>query len=226
MTTEDKTTLDFLPYTALRDAAVVSIRDAILDGRLKPGQRVLEAEIAGELGVSRAPVREAIRQLESEGLLISRSHRGTYVTALSPRDAREIYSLRAALEALAVMLVVQSGRPEILDQLEELLRRMQAGVNADQMAHVVQTDFEFHETLCRASGNQRLVNIWLSMSVQIRALVSVNDLRYFKPQEIVPRHSSLVAAMRASDAERAMRLLVTDILEAGEHIATSLAASQ
>ena len=135
-------------------------------------------------------------------------------------------ALRAALEALAVILVVQSGQSEILDQLEELLRSMQASVNADHMAGVVQTDFEFHETLCRACGNQRLVNIWLSMSVQIRALVSVNDLRYLKPQEIVPRHSSLVAAMRASDAERAMRLLVTDILEAGEYVATSLAASQ
>ena len=226
MTTVEKTTLNFLPYTALRDAAVVSIREAILEGRLKPGQRVLEVEIAEELGVSRAPVREAIRQLESEGLLVSRSHRGTHVTTLSPQDAKEIYSLRAALEALAVMLVVQSGQIEIVDQLEELLRQMQASVNADQMVRVVQTDFEFHETLCRASGNQRLYNIWRSMSVQIRALVSVNDLRHLKPQEIVPRHSNLVAAMRALDAERAMRLLVTDILEAGEHIATSLAASQ
>ncbi len=220
---DDKTRLDSLPYTALREAVVASIRAAILAGRLKPGQRVLEAELAEELGVSRAPVREAIRQLESEGLLVCKSHRGTHVARVSPQDAREIFSLRAALEGLAVLLVVQSGHPELFDQLEPWLEAMQASVDAGDMAGVIQADFQFHETLCRAAGHQRLLSIWLSMSVQIRALVSVNDLQYFKPQEIVSRHRALVEMMRALDAERAMRLLVKDILEAGEYTASSLA---
>ncbi len=225
MSSEDKITLASLPYTALADAVVMSIREAILQRRLKPGQRVLEVEIAHELGVSRAPVREAIRQLESEGLLVSRSHRGTYVATVSAQDAREIFSLRAALEALAVMLVVRSGQSECLDELEELLDTMQAKVDANDLAGMVATDFQFHEALCRAAGHQRLLNIWLSMSVQIRALVSVNDLQYFRPQEIVSRHRAVMAAMFARDAEQAMRLLASDIIEAGEQTATSVAAS-
>ena len=118
-------TSNTLPYKALRDAAVLRIREAILQGRLKPGQRILEADMAQELGISRAPIREAIRQLESEGLVVSRAHRGTYVTTLSSQDAREIFSLRAALEGLAIMLVAQSRNAEAGRSQEDRQRKGQ-----------------------------------------------------------------------------------------------------
>jgi DNA-binding GntR family transcriptional regulator len=220
-----ETTSNALPYKALRDAAVLRIREAILQGKLKPGQRILEVEMAKELGISRAPVREAIRQLEHEGLVVSTAHRGTYVMALSPQDAKEIFSLRAALEGLAIMLVVQSRNAEVLDQLDKSVDEMQACVEND-MEGVVQADFRFHEILCRAANHQRLLDIWSSMSVQIRALLSITDLQYLGPSEVVPRHRALLEAMRASEAERAMWLLINDILKAGEYAAASLAASQ
>jgi len=215
-----------LPYKALRDAAVLRIREAILQGRLKPGQRILEVEMAKELGISRAPVREAIRQLGSEGLVVSMAHRGTYVTSLAPQDAREIFSLRAALEGLAIMLVVQSKNSEVLDRLSEAVDEMQACVEMEDSEGVVQADFRFHEILCRATNHQRLLDIWLSMSVQIRALLSITDLQYLKPHEVVPRHRTLLDVMRASEAERAMWLLTNDIIKAGDYAAASLAASQ
>jgi DNA-binding GntR family transcriptional regulator len=218
-------TSNALPYKALRDAAVLRIREAILQGKLKPGQRILEVEMAKELGISRAPVREAIRQLESEGLVVSRSHRGTYVTTLFSQDATEIFSLRAALEGLAIMLVAQSRNAEVLDQLDQSVDEMQACVEANDMEGVVQADFRFHEILCRAANHQRLLDIWSSMSVQIRALLSITDLQYLKPSEVVPRHRTLLEAMRASEAERAMWLLINDILKAGEYAAARLAAS-
>jgi DNA-binding GntR family transcriptional regulator len=222
----NKAVADSLPYKALRDAAVLRIREAIVQGELKPGQRILEVEMAKKLGISRAPIREAIRQLESEGLVVSMAHRGTYVTMLSPQDAREIFSLRAALEGLAVMLVVQSKNTEIQSRLAKTVDEMQACVEAADSDGVIQADFRFHETLCRAANHQRLLDIWLSMSVQIRALLSITDLQYLKPHEIVPRHRDLLEVMRIADAERAMWLLTNDILKAGEHAAASLAASQ
>jgi len=202
---------------------LLRIRESIVQGRLKPGQRILEVEMAKELGISRAPVREAIRQLKHEGLVVSTAHRGTYVMTLSSQDAKEIFSLRAALEGLAIMLVVQSRNTEVLDKSVEA---MQTCVNANDMEGVIQTDLRFHEILCRAANHQRLLDIWSSMSVQIRALLSITDLQYLGPSEVVPRHRVLLEAMRASEAERAMWLLINDILKVGEYAAASLAASQ
>lgn len=215
-----------LPYTALRDAALLAIRKAIVEGRLSPGQRLFEVEIARELGTSRAPVREALRQLESEGLVTSHPHRGTYVTRLSQQDAREIFSLRAALEGLAVAAIVRDGNAAAMERLGQLLDEMRRRAEEGAASEIARLDFQFHETLCRAANNGRLIDIWLSMSVQIRALVSITDTQYLTPQELVHRHSAVLEAIRARRTERAKRLLIRDILEIGERVAESLAASE
>ncbi len=215
---------DVLPYTALRDAVLIALRAAIVEGKLQPGERLLEAEIAREFGTSRAPLREAIRQLESEGLVVSAPHRGTFVTKLSGEDAREIYCLRAAVEGMAAILVVRSGRTEILDRLDQLLTEMKSCVASGEVERVIQADFRFHEILCQAAGNARLLGVWLSMRTQIRAFVSATSQRYLKPSELVRRHCVVLEAMRAGDAQRAQWLLTGDILEVGEHVAARLAA--
>lgn len=217
---------DALPYTALRDAVLIALRNAIVEGKLKPGERLLETEIAREFGTSRAPLREAIRQLESEGLVVSAPHRGTFVTRLSEQDAREIYCLRAALEGMAAILVVNAGQASVFDRLDQLLAEMRSGVAAGEIERMIQADFQFHETLCEAAGNARLQNVWLSMRTQIRAFVSATSQRYLKPAEVVRRHCAVLDAMRAGDAPRAQWLLTNDILDVGEHVAARVASAE
>src|SRR5688500_3082861 len=110
-----------LKTQVLRHDVADAIRSAIAGGVLKPGQRVLEVELAEELGVSRLPVREAIRQLEHEGLLVSQPHRGTFVAQVTPDDIREMFSLREALESLAARLVAARATPVEVEALQQLV---------------------------------------------------------------------------------------------------------
>jgi DNA-binding GntR family transcriptional regulator len=198
------------------------MRDAIVDGRLKAGQRLSEVELAEELSMSRAPIREALRELEREGLVQSIPHRGTYVTQLSSKDAREIYSLRAATERLALTLAAGSGNPRLLRDLEECISEMEMSAKAGQIGAMVKADFSFHETLCRAANHKRLLDVWLGMRGQIRAFVSVAAMQYLSAADIVKRHELVLDALRAGDVERAARTLADDILQVGEYVASGL----
>ena len=113
-----------VPHKSLREAALAAIRQAISRGDLKPGQRLVESDVAEQMGISRAPVREALRQLETEGLVVSEPHRGTFVAEVSATDLWEIYTLRAAIERLAVRLVTEKASAEMLAQLQQAVADM------------------------------------------------------------------------------------------------------
>jgi DNA-binding GntR family transcriptional regulator len=217
-----ETSLRSLSYTSLRDAAYEAIRDAIVEQRIKAGQRLFETELAEKLGISRAPIREALRELEREGLVQSIPHRGTYVTSLSPQDAREIYSLRAAIEGLAITLAVRSGSKELVSDLERCIADMERSAKDGQLGVMVQADFSFHETLCRAADHKRLLDVWLGMRGQIRAFVSVTAMQYLSPTEIVESHGLVLDAVRKGDPLLASEILADDILQVGEYVAAGL----
>lgn len=212
-----------LPYASLSDAALQCIREAILSGKLKPGQRILEGRIAAELGISRAPVREALRQLQSEGLLVSFPHRGTYVAQFSAQDAYEVYSLRAALEGLAASLVAEKPDARILAALRACVEAMREHAERGEVEKMIEADLRFHETLCHATGHSRLIAVWTSMSTQVRAFVSISARLYLTPQEIVARHQAVLQAIANGQAQNALHLLTSDIREVGQHVASGLA---
>lgn len=213
-----------LPYVALRDAALDSIRKAIIGGKLKPGERILESQIAAQLGISRAPVREAIRQLESEGLLISLPHRGTYVIRFSAQDAYEVYSLRAVLEGFAVSLLASDPDEDVVAQLQECVNTMHQCAEAYNLRGMVEADICFHEILCQAPGHKRLFEVWMGMNTQIRAFVSLTNRQYLAPADIVARHQAVLDAIRAQLPDKARQLLSNDIMEAGQHVVEQLNA--
>lgn len=215
-------TLQSLPYVALSDAALEAIREAIISGKLKPGERILESQIAAELGISRAPVREAIRQLESEGLLVSLPHRGTYVTRFSAQDAYEVYTLRAVLEGFAASLVATNAQENTLVQLQECVDTMRKYAKDNDLHGMIEADMHFHQILCQASQHERLFEVWNSMSLQIRAFVSITNLQYLAPIDIVERHQAVLDAIRTGLPERARQLLSSDILEVGKHVVTQM----
>ena len=218
-------TFRLLPYASLSQAALDSIRDAILTGKLKPGERILESRVAAELGISRAPVREAIRQLASEGLLVCFPHRGTFVAGFSAEDAKEVYSLRAVLEGLAASLVAQDPDKTTLAALEACVGTMQKRAETNDIAGLIEADMRFHETLCVASKHRRLIAVWHSMSTQIRAFVSLSNRQYLTPDNILARHRAVLKAMRDGQGEQARQLLSSDILEIGQYLGARLRTS-
>ena len=214
----EKVSLPEVPHKSLREAAYVAIREAIASGQFKPGQRLVEKALAQQLGISRAPVREALRQLESEGLVVGRPHRGVYVAELSSEDVWEIYTLRAAVEGLAVRLVARQVEPEVVEELGDLVRKMRVAAERGRREELSQLDMRFHEVLCRAASHRRLLEAWQSMYAQARMLVSMIALREMLPARLVRHHEEVTDAIRRGDPAEAERLLTSHILAIGERV--------
>ena len=207
-----------VPHKSLREAALSAIRQAISGGDLKPGQRLVESDIAEQMGISRAPVREALRQLETEGLVVSEPHRGAFVTELSATDLWEIYTLRAAIESLAVRLVTEKASAEMLAQLQQAVADMAQAAHEGDLTHLADLDMSFHETLCRASGHSRLLAAWLSMIAQIRIFIDLTNTLYLPADEVVDLHTEVVEHIKNGRAEEAGQALARHILETGKRI--------
>jgi DNA-binding GntR family transcriptional regulator len=148
------------------------LREAIVFDRLKPGQRILEREIAEVMQTSRGPVRDALRLLENEGLVERRAHRGSFVIEFSLDDAEEIYSLREAIESVAVKYLIMRATAADLDELNSFVQnmaaRIEAGIDLDEAAEL---DLAFHRALCRISGHRRALAAWEALSSQTRVLL-------------------------------------------------------
>jgi DNA-binding GntR family transcriptional regulator len=191
----------------LSDYVADQLRQAILAGQLKPNERLVEQEVAKRLQTSRGPVRDGIKRLESEGLVVRQSHRGAFVSQLHLEDFLEIYTLRETLETLAIQWTIQNASDSQLDRLTDIVSAMQSMSHHDyNQGEATDLDLAFHHTLCQISGHKRVVNVWESMSGQIRLVVlkhrltHPDDLR----QHSVTWHGQIVAALRNRDAEQAV----------------------
>ncbi len=192
------------------DRVYLAVRRGILDGGRALGSRLREEELAGELGVSRTPVREALRRLESDGLVVLQPHRGAVVAQYDEDDLEEIFGLRALLEGFGARRAASRiGAPE-LDRLDELCDRMEAQVARPRpdLDEVSALNLDLHQSVLAAAGNSRLVAL-LSTVVQV-PLVQRTFQRY-SPAALsrsMGHHRELVAALRAGDglwAESVMR---------------------
>lgn len=154
-------------YQPLREVVCETLREAIISGVLRPGERLMEIQLAEELGVSRTPVREAIRKLELEGFVIMIPRRGTYVADLSIKDINEVFEVRSALDSLANGLAAERITEEELEQMERLLVQIGACVDNGNMEKIVELDGQFHDILYRASRNDRLVGIINNLREQL-----------------------------------------------------------
>ena len=146
-------------YKPLREVVCETLRQAIRDGVFKPGERLMEVPLAEELGVSRTPVREAIRKLELEGFVVMIPHRGTYVADISLKDVTQVFEIRSALEELAAQLAAERITPDEIEFLERMLVEIGTFMEEKNMDKVVEADINFHEVLYKASRNELLVEI-------------------------------------------------------------------
>jgi DNA-binding GntR family transcriptional regulator len=208
------------PSRVLSDHIAAELREAIIADRLKAGQRIVEREIAEAMQTSRGPVRDALLQLESEGLVERYPHRGTFVTQLSNEDAEEIYSLRRGIESLAVEYVIKRATSADLKELDDLVNEMADMIAEDYgVSEATELDMAFHRALCRISGHGRALAAWEALSGQTRILLMSRITRHPRDfqDQVVVWHRRLVDALRERNLELAQE-------ELRRHLAATLNA--
>lgn len=161
-------------YKPLRDVVSETLRQAIKDGVLKPGERLMEIQLAEELGVSRTPIREAIRKLELEGFVVMVPRRGTYVADISLKDISQVFEIRSALEELAAGLAAERITPDELEYLERMLVEINEFIDKGEFDKIVDADVRFHDVLYHASRNTRLVEILHNLREQMLRFRSIS----------------------------------------------------
>ena len=198
-------------YKPLREVVYETLREAIKTGGLTPGERLMEIQLAEELGVSRTPVREAIRKLELERFEVMIPRRGTYVANLSLKDINEVFEIRAALDGLAAGLAAERITEEELEQLERLLVEISEHIDQHDNEKIVATDEAFHDILYRASRNERLVGIIYNLREQFTRFRSVSINYPGRLQITLEVHRQLVEAIARREPDMAQQ-------KAREHI--------
>ena len=175
--------LDANEYLPLRDVVFKTLREAILRGDLKPGERLMELQLAAKLGVSRTPIREAIRMLQQEGLAVTIPRRGAEVAAMTEKDMEDVLQVREALEILAVQLASEKITKEQIAELEERLKAFEQAVETAEVKQIAQSDIDFHDLIYTAAENPRLVVLLNNLREQIYRY----RVEYLKDEKNYPR---------------------------------------
>lgn len=197
---------------ALSHTVLDALRTMISTGRLEQGEHLKEAEIAGALGVSRGPVREALTQLANEGFVELRRHRGAFVVELTRADIIEVYTLRLAVERLAVERTAERMTPELLAELDAVLDRMKR-VDADYQAQAVtQLDLQFHDLLYRAADHRRLQSSWQHIRSQVEFFLTARNDSFRDFLEVgYAEHAQLRDAIAKGDPALAAAAIQTHL---------------
>ncbi len=190
-------------YKPLRELVCENIRQAIIDGTFSPGERLMEIQLADEMGVSRTPVREAIRRLELEGFVVMIPRRGTYVADISIRDIAEIYEIRTCLDVLSAGLAAERITDEELEELNRLLVEIGHYAAEKSMDKIVEADTAFHDVLYKASRNERLRSIISNLREQLTGIRGRSMSYPGRLAETMEEHRNLVDCIAAGNVERA-----------------------
>jgi DNA-binding GntR family transcriptional regulator len=189
----------------LREQVVTLVRDAILGFRLQPGQRLIERELVEQLGVSRATVREVLRQLAVEGLVTVVPQRGAVVTALTPDDAADLYEMRASLESLAVRRFVQRATSEQVAELCAAVEEIERSGSSAEPEDQLRAKDEFYRVLLRGSGSEPLQQTLASLQARVRLLRATSLSEPGRPRQAAAELRAVVDAIQAGDAEVAAK---------------------
>jgi DNA-binding GntR family transcriptional regulator len=202
--------------------------DDIISGRLAPGSRITETRLAQQFGVSQAPVREALRDLELFGFVVSSPFRGTQVRKISTHDLLEMYPLRAAIEGVAAREAASRVDAATLKKLEKLIGAMRAAAERNDGAAHAHADFSFHEAIIKAAGNRMLEHVWQTMRLATTTFVThaMTQLTHRTLHEIGERHVAVLEALRTGDPRRAEAEMRRHIEEPGDWIKQAVEAKR
>ena len=196
--------MDVNEYLPLRDVVFNTLRQAILTGEMEPGERLMEIQLANKLGVSRTPIREAIRMLEQEGLAVTIPRKGAEVAKMTEKDMEDVLQIRLSLEALAVRLSCENITPAALQELKVAMEDFEEKTKSSQFVEMAKADVKFHEILYKASNNPKLQQLLSNLREQMYRY----RVEYLKDDGIYPRlieeHQKMYDALKAKDQELAV----------------------
>jgi DNA-binding GntR family transcriptional regulator len=203
--------------STLKDEVGKWIREAIINNEIKPGERIVETKLAKHLGVSQAPVREAVKELELMGLIEIKPFLGSFVKKLSKKDIKDAYNLRAHLEMFAACEATKNITDEDLIVLEELLEKMREAGKNHMFQEFIELDIDFHRTIIKVANNSLLEKVWTMINFAQWTLVTtkVSKRSLF---ELADRHYSIYESLKKRNSKEAAKALKTHIDELGEEI--------
>ena len=188
---------------SLRGQVFDKIRSDILNGKYKRGEELVESSIGKELGISRTPVREAIRQLELEGLVQLVPNKGAFVTGISEKDVRDIYLIRARLEGLAARMAAKNITPELLDAMEETVVLSEYHAKKEHYEQVCEMDSKFHKLLYKASGSRILEHTLTDFHQYVQRVRMASIMKKRRMEKSNDEHDAILTAIREHDEEKA-----------------------
>jgi DNA-binding GntR family transcriptional regulator len=195
-------------HPSLQDKVYDHLKLAILSGEVQPGERLVETRLAESLGVSRIPVREAIRKLERDGLVVVFPRRGIYASSLSPKDVDDVYAVRAVLEGLAARLAAAHRTDDHLARLDAIVATMKAQADRGDSAGLFATGRQFHEVVLEASANAKLVSLMELMRSQVERIRKLRMRVSHRTHDVYREYVAILDAIRRGDgatAEAEMR---------------------
>ena len=191
-------------YLPLRDVVFNTLRQAILRGELKPGERLMEIQLANKLGVSRTPIREAIRKLELEGLVLMIPRRGAEVAEITEKSLRDVLEVRGALEELAVKLACQKITDEQIQELRMAEKEFEMALSSGDVTVYAEADVKFHDVIYRATDNQRLIQLLFNLREQMYRF----RVEYLKREEahgnLLIEHRRIIETIANRDMDAAV----------------------
>lgn len=199
--TEDLT-LNMNAYLPLRDVVFHTLREAILKGELKPGERLMELQLAAKLGVSRTPIREAIRMLEQEGLAVTIPRKGAEVAKMTEKDMEDVLQIRDALDELAASIACEQITKEELDDLKNTMHAFEESTQTGDLKRIAEADVRFHDIIYKATGNPKLENMLSNLREQMYRY----RVEYLKDEKnypvLVREHSEIVEGLLKKDKHK------------------------
>lgn len=198
----DNLTLNMNAYLPLRDVVFNTLREAILKGELKPGERLMELQLAAKLGVSRTPIREAIRMLEQEGLAVTVPRKGAEVAKMTEKDMEDVLQIREALDELAAARACERISEDELAELRRTMHEFEEYTKSGNLKMIAEADVRFHDIIYHATGNSKLVNMLNNLREQMYRY----RVEYLKDEKnypiLIKEHSEIVDGLSGKDRDR------------------------
>lgn len=195
--------LNFNDYKPLRDVIFNTLRESIINGELKPGERLMEEHLANKMGVSRTPIREAIRKLELEGLVKMIPRKGSSVADLSTKDIMDVLEVRASLDGLATSLSAERIHEDELKELNNVRLQFMNFVEKDNLQGSIKKDVEFHDIIYRSSRNDKLIQIINNLREQVQRFRVIYLKDFCSSKELIREHTEIYDAIRSRATEKA-----------------------
>lgn len=213
--------MESIKKSKMKDEIRISIQNAILSGEIKPGDRIVETRLASDMGVSQAPVREALKELEHMGLVESRPYQGTYVKLLTKKYLQDAYDARLILELHAVELASFRITEEQLEIIQQLLYKMNTTASLGNSESFVGYDIEFHRTIIEFGGNEMIGHLWQMANVSLWTYITTN-LSQRSLENLAIRHMDIYNALAAHDANAAITAMRVHLVELRDEMAEKM----